>query len=236
MKHTPPTLTPRLSAAAQMIGKCHCFADIGTDHAYLPIYLIMNGFCKKAIASDIGNGPLKRASDTALKYHQNISLRLGAGLDTLLPGEADVVAVAGMGGLLIAEILKAGMDKLGSAKKIVLQPMTAIPELREYLTENGWKITDERIAKEGDKLYVLMSVRPPKSQAIDAVESPYNELELYLGRCLINKRPMYFDELLSHSRRKLCNMVNGLKSSHSAESEAKLEYCRHLIQEIDKLK
>lgn len=236
MKHTPPTLTPRLFAAAQMIGKCRCFADIGTDHAYLPIYLIMNGFCRKAIASDIGSGPLKRASDTALKYHQNISLRLGAGLETLLPGEADAVAIAGMGGLLIAEILKEGIDKLEGAKKIVLQPMTAIPELREYLTKNGWEITDERIAKEADKLYILLSVKVPEAQALEPVENPYNELELYLGRCLINNRPKYFDELLAHSRRKLCNMVNGLKSSHLAESEAKLEHCRYLIQEIDKLK
>lgn len=236
MKHTPPTLTPRLSAAAKMIGKCRCFADIGTDHAYLPIYLIMNGLCKKAIASDIGNGPLKRASDTALKYHQNISLRLGSGLNTLLPDEADAVAIAGMGGLLIAEILKNGIDKLGCAKKIVLQPMTAIPELREYLTKNGWNITDELIAKEGDKLYVLLSVKTPESNSVNSIESPYNALELYLGRCLINNRPKHFDELLTHSRHKLCNMVNGLKSSHLAESEAKLEHCRYLIQEIDKLK
>lgn len=161
MNITPPVLSPRLAEAARLVGKCNCFADIGTDHAYLPIYLLMTGACRTAVASDIGEGPLKRAFAAAQKYNQTVSLRLGSGLSTLERDEADAVVIAGMGGLLIADILKNGADKLGAAKKIVLQPMTAVPELRKFLADYGWRIESESIVKEGEKLYILMSVKMP---------------------------------------------------------------------------
>lgn len=232
MNVTPPVLTPRLAAAAEMVGKCECFADIGTDHAYLPIYLYMTGKCKAAIASDISEGPLERAKQTAKRYNTDISLRLGSGLDTLKVDEADCVVIAGMGGLLIAEILKNGTDKLNDAKKIILQPMTAVPELRYFLIENGWTIAEERLAKENNKIYVLMSVKRPETEV---KHKPYTDVGLYIGKYLIENKPMFYDEYLKRRLNKLKKMTEGLKNSESAESERKRALINKLIDEIKNL-
>lgn len=231
---TTPVLTPRLQTAVDMLGQCNCLADIGTDHAYLPIYMKIKGLCVSAIASDIGQGPLNRAASTAKKYGTDVSLRLGAGLDTLADNEADAVVIAGMGGLLIADIIKNGADKLKRTKKIILQPMSSIPELRAYLIKNGWQITEERIAKEENKLYILMSVVPPCLANTNKCEV-YTECDFFIGKCLIETKPRYFDELLTRSQKKLQGIVNGLKSSDSEETKVKLEKCENLLKEINDL-
>lgn len=233
MNITPPVLSPRLAEAARLVGKCNCFADIGTDHAYLPIYLLMTGACRTAVASDIGEGPLKRASAAAQKYNQTVSLRLGSGLSTLERDEADAVVIAGMGGLLIADILKSGADKLGAAKKIVLQPMTAVPELRKFLADYGWRIESESIVKEGEKLYILMSVKmpPPDSSFCE----PYSKAELFIGKRLTETQPQYFGEYISKLRHKLNVIIKGLETSRSDGSAEKLEHCQRLLEEVNKL-
>lgn len=233
MNITPPVLSPRLAEAARLVGKCNCFADIGTDHAYLPIYLLMTGACRTAVASDIGEGPLKRASAAAQKYNQTVSLRLGSGLSTLERDEADAVVIAGMGGLLIADILKSGADKLGAAKKIVLQPMTAVPELRKFLADYGWRIESESIVKEGEKLYILMSVKmpPPDSSFCE----PYSEAELFIGKRLTETQPQYFGEYISKLRHKLNVIIKGIETSRSDGSAEKLEHCQRLLEEVNKL-
>jgi len=233
MNITPPVLSPRLAEAARLVGKCNCFADIGTDHAYLPICLLMTGACRTAVASDIGEGPLKRASAAAQKYNQTVSLRLGSGLSTLERDEADAVVIAGMGGLLIADILKSGADKLGAAKKIVLQPMTAVPELRKFLADYGWRIESESIVKEGEKLYILMSVKmpPPDSSFCE----PYSEAELFIGKRLTETQPQYFGEYISKLRHKLNVIIKGLETSRSDGSAEKLEHCQRLLEEVNKL-
>ena len=138
-------LSPRLKTLYDITPMCDCFADIGTDHAYLPVYLCKNGKCKTAIASDIVKGPLERAKATIKKHNMEdkISIRLGGGVSTLERDEADVVLIAGMGGLIIADILKDGFDVLKTVKNIILQPMTAVSDLREYLYNNNWKIDKE---------------------------------------------------------------------------------------------
>ena len=233
MNITPPVLSPRLAEAARLVGKCNCFADIGTDHAYLPIYLLMTGACRTAVASDIGEGPLKRASAVAQKYNQTVSLRLGSGLSTLERDEADAVVIAGMGGLLIADILKSGADKLGAAKKIVLQPMTAVPELRKFLADYGWGIESESIVKEGEKLYILMSVKMPPPDS--SFYEPYSEAELFIGKRLTETQPQYFGEYISKLRHKLNVIIKGLETSRSDGSAEKLEHCQRLLEEVNKL-
>ncbi len=228
-----PALTPRLYTIFEHIPHCRCFADIGTDHAYLPVFMCLSKKAECAIASDIKKGPLLRAEKTVTDYAANdkISLRLGAGLDTLKKDEADAVSIAGMGGLIIAEILKAGIDKLGSAKTIILQPMTAVSELREFLINNGWTIEDEYLAKEDMKIYNILSVSLPKGN-----NETYSPVELYLGKHLIKKRPVHFDEYLNKHINKLENMIDGLKSSDLRESKEKLENTLTLLSEIKKIR
>lgn len=233
MIRKPPLLTPRLAAVAELTGQCNCFADIGTDHAYLPIFLYMTDKCRQAVACDVRKGPLERAASSVAEYGINaaVSLRLGSGLDPLSPNEADAIAIAGMGGLLIAEILRGGADKLTAAKRIILQPMTSVPELRMFLYQNGYKIQCEILAKEDSKIYNIISVIPNIHEKYAPTDT-----DLFIGKYLIEKRPVHFDEYLEQKQRKLENMISGLCSSRTEKSQKKLEMCKKLLKETERIK
>ena len=154
-------LTPRLKKIAGLLpDKAKTLADIGTDHAYLPVYCLLNGICENAIAMDVNEGPLKRAEENTKKYNleDKISLRLSDGIQKLKKGEADVIVIAGMGGLLIQKILEDGKDILTLGTKLILQPMIAQEELREYLFSNGYAIENEYVVSEGSKFYNIFCV------------------------------------------------------------------------------
>ncbi|HSN58237.1 MAG TPA: class I SAM-dependent methyltransferase, partial [Clostridiaceae bacterium] len=105
-------LSIRLGKTASMVEPCECVADIGTDHAYIPIYLVEKGVCSRAIASDINRGPIRKA-ERNISLHGldgKIECRIGPGLGTLKKGEADAVIIAGMGGNLIRDILEERLD------------------------------------------------------------------------------------------------------------------------------
>lgn len=118
-------LGSRLQGIANYVLPNKVFADIGTDHAYLPIYLIKNGIVKKAIAGDYNQGPYEAAQKAVLNYNLagKIEVRLGNGLTVLAEGEADIVAIAGMGGTTIVEILSAKLNLAQQVQRLILQPM-----------------------------------------------------------------------------------------------------------------
>ncbi|MBR5535080.1 MAG: SAM-dependent methyltransferase [Clostridia bacterium] len=143
-------ITPRLKMVADLVPCCNLVADIGTDHGYLPIYLVNKGICERAIAADINEGPLSSArKNIALtRVKDKIETVLSDGLKNI--EKADCVTIAGMGGELIASILehrKEGMTHF------VLQPQRSYDVLRYFLAENGFEIKKEAIAKENDKMY-----------------------------------------------------------------------------------
>lgn len=153
-------LTPRLRAIAEQVARGARFADVGTDHAYLPVWLVLNGVVDGAVAADLREGPLERARQTAQQYGvtDRVSFRLCDGLSAVRPEEADVIAIAGMGGDTIAGILAAAPWTKGEGKMLLLQPMTAQPELRRWLGENGYLISGEKISREGERLYSIWTV------------------------------------------------------------------------------
>lgn len=154
------TLTERLKVIAQQVKKNAKFADIGTDHAHLPIYLIKNNIVSCAIACDIKSGPLEKAKENIEKYEvQNkISLRLGAGLEKVRPFECDTISIAGMGGQNISQILSDAKWTNNNKYTLILQPMTMIYYLRKWLYENGYNIKKECICKEGKRTYIILIV------------------------------------------------------------------------------
>ncbi len=234
MLTNPPALTPRLLTIANEITNCNCFADIGTDHAYLPVYMCITKRCNRAIASDINKGPLMRAEKTVLEYGLSdyISLRLGGGLDSLEENEADAVVIAGMGGLLIANILDNGILKLKMANKIIIQPMSSIPELREHLYNKGWKITKESLAKEDEKIYNIITIEAPDDNSVGYTPT---SAELFVGKYLIENKPEYFEEYLEKQINKVRNMTDGLKLSNNAATAKKNEYYTNLLNELENM-
>ena len=154
-------LSIRLKAIVSMIGECDSVIDVGTDHGYVPIYLVKNAIIKKAIASDINKGPVAKAKNNIdiNKTSQQISCRLGSGLSTVKKGEVQIAIIAGMGGNLIRDIIDADLDVVKELKYMVLQPVQNAEVLREYLYSTGYDIVDEEICYEDGKFYEIIKAR-----------------------------------------------------------------------------
>lgn len=153
------TLGSRLSCAASMVRCRTKIIDIGTDHGYLPAYLVLSGKADSVLACDIGILPLKNAENTVSHYklQDKISLRVSDGLKEVLPDEAQEIIICGMGGTLISEILSAApwIKRMGT--HLILQPMTHTEDVRKYLCENGFSINEEKFVVDNKKVYCCIS-------------------------------------------------------------------------------
>jgi tRNA (adenine22-N1)-methyltransferase len=147
-------LGPRLQVIASFIRAGSLLGDIGTDHAYLPVYLVQKGIIRRAVGVDIHEGPYRSALETVRTYGLSnlIEVRLGNGLRPLQPGEVNVLVVAGMGGNTILKILSASEDVLQEVEELVLQPQGAEGKVRRELLVRGWKIKEELLVEEEGRI------------------------------------------------------------------------------------
>ena len=157
------TLDARLAACAAFVRPGSRLADVGTDHGYLPIRLLLDGVVPFAIASDVRPGPLSSAKENAERYgvSEQMDCRLCDGLSDVLPGEADDVTIAGMGGELILRILKEAPWACEDNMRLILQPMTMAPELRRGLLELGMDITREIAVSAAGRVYSVICAEKP---------------------------------------------------------------------------
>jgi tRNA (adenine22-N1)-methyltransferase len=166
-------LSQRLQAVADLIKVGESMADIGSDHAYLPIYLVGKGLIPWAIASELGDGPYERTLDavrlSALQDY--IEVRQGDGLQTIGINEVATVVIAGLGGDSIVTILANDWAKASSYKQFVFQPMSRASVLRKTLADRGWPIVDEKLLWDNNR-YVLIIVSQPGNQpySLDPLE------------------------------------------------------------------
>lgn len=218
-------ITPRLKCIIDHTrGKK--IADIGTDHAYIPIYLIENNLAEYVIASDIKKGPIDIAKYNIEKHNlsDKIKTRLGEGLLILEKDEVDTVIIAGMGGQLISEIID-NSEETARECSLVLQPMNAQYELRKYLIENNFKITDEDIITEGFKVYNVMNVQSGKQKKFS------NDIEYHIPKHLIGHK--YFKNLYDKKHREFLKVIKGLENSKDVDKE-KLELYKYWLKELEK--
>ena len=157
-------LTPRLQLAADFCLPCESVIDVGCDHAYLCLYLVEHG-AVKAAASDIRPGPLAAAKEhiAACGRQDRVRAVLCPGLEAFGPEDGDTVSICGMGGEMIASILEAAPWTAAGEHKLVLQPMTNGHRLRQWLAEHGYTIEKEALAREGERIYVVMQARGGKT-------------------------------------------------------------------------
>ena len=206
-------LEGRLKLIADLVPHCATLADVGTDHGYIPIYCAQQEICRKAIAMDVNAGPLKRADININKYgfEGKIETRLSDGLQNLQPGEADTIVIAGMGGQLIMNILDAGNNAITPDTLLILQPMLAAKELREYLYANGFEITGEHVIREENKFYNIIAAQRG-SYTPDASD-------IYIGRNLSKNSPEVYAEYLNYKIRVNSKILDGLQRSNTDKSE-----------------
>ncbi len=151
-------LDSRLRIAAEFVRQGSRVADIGTDHAFLPVALVSEGRSPSAIASDVRQGPAENArrniAEAALS--DRISVRLGNGLATVGPDEVDDIVIAGMGGETVAAILEQAPWVKNERYRLILQPMTRAEKLRAYLFQNGFTVEEERVTCVGGHWYTVL--------------------------------------------------------------------------------
>lgn len=184
-------LSKRLKAAAKYVKPNLPIADIGSDHAYLPIYLVQNHIISSAIAGEVVKGPFDNATNKVLSVglEKKISVRLGSGLEVLTPEDnIGTITICGMGGILMAEILKEGLNKskIPLNARLVLQPNNAEDILRDFLRKNHFKIISETIIEENNKLYEII-VAEHHLEYFD-----YSETELTFGPLLVEEKSPLF--------------------------------------------
>nr|WP_314767148.1 class I SAM-dependent methyltransferase [uncultured Lachnoanaerobaculum sp.] len=222
-------LSKRLQTIADFVKKGAVVADIGTDHAHIPIYLIKNNIISKAYACDINAGPLEKAKENINYYGvKNIELRLSNGLEKLKTDEADTFIIAGMGGELITDILEKGRRFFESKRKFILSPHTKIDEVRKFLLSNGFEITKEDMCIDEGKFYTVMEVKYTENKEM------YSEAELLYGKYLIeNKHPVLLEFLKKEEEKYISILSNiGLNEDRKKELRHRLDIIKETINEM----
>ena len=222
-------LSKRLQTIADFVKKGAVVADIGTDHAHIPIYLIKNNIISKAYACDINAGPLEKAKENINYYGvKNIELRLSNGLEKLKTDEADTFIIAGMGGELIIDILDRGQGFFDKKNTFILSPHTKIEEVRNYLLRKGLKILKEDMCIDEGKFYTVMEA------VYTGKTFSYTKGELLFGKYLIdNKNPVLF-EYLKKEKQKYLNIIagDGINDTRRRELKDRLDIIEETINEM----
>ncbi len=218
-------LSERIMMAAEMVRNGSVAADIGTDHAYLPAWLILNGKCPKALACDLRKGPLDNAKKTVEQYGiaDQITLRLSDGFDEIEPFEADDFVMCGMGGTLMTELVSRTNWLKNPGKLLILQPQSHAEDIRGYLINNGFEIIKENACTDGGKLYCAFC-------AVWTGETKeYSDGYIYYGKLPECDAP--------EAKQYLVKIVDRLKTKLDAEekhgTEEKADYLRRVISETE---
>ncbi|WP_255992660.1 tRNA (adenine(22)-N(1))-methyltransferase [Clostridium perfringens] len=224
-------LSKRLKRIAEHVDKCESVADIGTDHGYIPIYLVKEGICKKAIASDINKGPIEKAKvNVAFEgVSDKVKCLLGPGLNPLKVGEVNGVILAGMGGNLTRDILLADMDKVKKYDFIILQPAQNPEVLREFLYKNDYEIIGEDLIKDEGRFYELFKVKYNENSEKLVFE---DELEYEVSPLLREKGHPLFKEFIEEKISRCETILSFIKEDTEAAKKRKSD----LEEKINKLK
>ena len=207
---------------ASLVPKCSTLCDIGTDHAYVAIYLAKKSIADKIIAADIKKGPLLQARKNidAFNVGHMVEIRLSNGFDQFEQGEAQCAIIAGMGGETIAEIL----DNEKGCKYFVLQMQTAHKHLREYLCTHGYVIEKEAVCREGNKMYTALLAVRGNSQEL-------NDVQKEIGPYLIENTPPHFYDYVRYRLYE----INSILDKMGTASGEKREQYENLKLEYEKL-
>ncbi|MDR3565172.1 MAG: class I SAM-dependent methyltransferase [Negativicutes bacterium] len=218
-------LGSRMAAIAAMIPAGSRVADIGTDHAYLPIHLVTSGVITSAVAGDVHHGPYQSALAAIgrMGLDEQISVRLGDGLAVLSPGEADTAIIAGMGGPTMIGILSDRPDVTRSLSRLVLQPMLAAGAVRRWLVANGWHLVDENLVEEDGRIYEIIAAEQGLSGEVEPVLYDIGPL---LWAC---RHPLLKDHLagmIGQLKRVVAEMAD---SACALNSPRYREYCEQIL-------
>ena len=219
-------LSKRLQAVADLVTPGYTIADVGTDHAYIPIYLVEKGIVQRAVAMDINEGPLDRATEHIKenKLENQIQTRLSNGLQHLQKGEVDTVILAGMGGNLMINILNEDFNKTNSLKECILQPQSEVFKVRTFLLEKGFLFIEENMVLDDGKYYPMMKVIPPEK--IEEIKPAFwSEIDIRYGKLLLEEKNPILKQFLEREsgiRKDILSKLERVEGIHISERKAEL--------------
>ncbi len=226
-------LSKRLQMVADMVTEGKILADIGTDHAYIPIYLIKNKKVNKAIAMDINKGPLKIAKENISTHNLShlIETRLSDGLSNLNESEADTITIAGMGGTLISQMLTKGKNKLNANNQLILQPQSEWSLVRKTLHQSNYKIISEKILIEDNKYYI--AIKSTKDEENYTKETYTKEIYYKYGKLLLTTQDKTLYKYLKKEKTKLEALSQTLTKLTTQNASDRL---KEIAQELTQIK
>lgn len=224
-------LSKRLMKIASYVNDCEAIADIGTDHGYIPIYLVKNNKCNSAIASDINKGPIEKAS-TNIRFEglsEKIKCLLGGGLKPLKVGEVNGVIIAGMGGNLIRDIILEDIEKVKLYDFLILQPAQNPEVLREFLYNNNFEILNEDLILDDGKFYELFKVKYNENAKKINIK---DEISYEISSILLESNNSLVNDYIKSKIKKYENIISYIKDDTSLAKKKK----DILNEKINKLK
>ncbi len=228
----------RMKAVADMTVMGHIVADIGCDHAFIPIYLIKNHIAPRVIASDVRSGPCGIAKKNIETFGLSdvIELRLGDGLETVRPGEADTIIIAGMGGMLMNSIINHGYETAASAKQLILQPQSDIDKVRENVLSKGWQIISEEMLIDMGKYYTILNITTVgAAERFDAERSDMlTQVYLRYGKYLIEQKHAVLKEYLLKKYQTNGQLLENLYSAKTEKARFRYDEVMKEQKLIDK--
>lgn len=230
-------LSKRLKAVAGLVTEGASVADIGTDHGYVPIWLIQSGRAEKVIAMDVNEGPLERARGhiRSKRLENVIFTRKSDGLQALHVGEADTMIAAGMGGGLVIRILENSPEITADLKEFILQPQSEIHKVREYLNRHGYRSVEEDMVEEDGKYYPMMKVIPTEQKGLYAEGVPAAEEELEYGKYLLEKGHPVMGEYLKKELSVNQGVYEKLRVQESERTKERSAEILHMIKRAEDL-
>ena len=231
-------LSPRLEKIAEQINNGQTMADIGTDHGFLPIYLYESGTCPHVIMSDISEGSLAKARKNCEMYHpgEAFDLRLGSGVEVLENAEVDAVVIAGMGGILMTEILEKDIEKSRSFGKLILQPRKDVGKLRFWLFDHGFKIVNEALVRENKYICEIITAVPREIAITRQMNG--DDIEYEFPYSLLDYGEPLLREYLEGKRRLEAEILENMKKGKLTtpleirHQEYRVEYIDYLLRRI----
>lgn len=220
-------LNERLSTAVQFVREGSRLADVGTDHGYLPISLILEGRIAFAIAADINRGPLDKADENIHKYALDGKIKtvLCDGLRSVDKDKVDDVAIFGMGGELIVKIIDEAPWLKDTSKRLILQPMTHPEKLRKYLADNGYRIIGEALSFDRGKIYQTICTE------YDGIIRKFDDITLLYGEYILKNGGELLSEQMEIDSKKLSRKIEGKRAGGEDVS-----YEADMLENIKKIK
>ena len=227
-------LSKRLQAVADLVTAHYKLADIGTDHAYIPIYLTQQKKITEAVELDVNEGPLQRAEEHIREngLEAEIEARLSNGFQALQPGEVQSAVIAGMGGGLVIRILTEGEKVVRKLEECILQPQSEIEKVRAFLLEKGYEFLEEDMVCEDGKYYPMMKVKPGEMTG-----ESWKPEELEYGKYLLDTAHPVLKQFLEREIQICHGVLESLAKQDTKrakerrrEMEEQIQHVQHILE------